>query len=128
LIYKSSLPYLYTNLSRFFSPSFVPTHRDILHLHERTIGTTETTLIVNGIDTLVVDVRDIGVSLQFKSQLCSRSAAQFLSAGNGSTPSPISQSSYTPSALLGIAAFSSKIHAGYVRFTSCPVLTILPPT
>ncbi|KAJ7810897.1 G-protein alpha subunit-domain-containing protein [Mycena olivaceomarginata] len=56
---QENLPYLYTNLSGFFSPSFIPTHRDILHLHERTIGTTETTLIVNGIDTLVVDIRDI---------------------------------------------------------------------
>ncbi|KAJ7314184.1 heterotrimeric G protein alpha subunit 4 [Mycena albidolilacea] len=53
---QENLPYLYANLSRFFSPSFIPTHRDILHLHERTIGTTETTLIVNGMDTLVVDV------------------------------------------------------------------------
>ncbi|KAJ7349879.1 guanine nucleotide binding protein, alpha subunit [Mycena albidolilacea] len=53
---QENLPYLYTNLSRFFSPSFIPSHRDILHLHERTVGTTETRLIVNGIDTLVVDV------------------------------------------------------------------------
>ncbi|KAJ7860228.1 G-protein alpha subunit-domain-containing protein [Mycena olivaceomarginata] len=53
---QENLPYLYTNLSGFFSPSFIPTHRDILHLHEQTIGTTETTLIINSIDTLVVDI------------------------------------------------------------------------
>ncbi|KAF7344844.1 Guanine nucleotide-binding protein alpha-2 subunit [Mycena venus] len=51
-----NLPYLFTNLPRFFSPSFVPTHDDILHLRARTIGTTETTVIIDGIETLVADV------------------------------------------------------------------------
>ncbi|KAJ7459356.1 G-protein alpha subunit-domain-containing protein [Mycena latifolia] len=51
-----NFPYLFAALSRIFSPSYVPTLQDILHLWVRTSGVTETTLNLNGIEMSVVDV------------------------------------------------------------------------
>ncbi|KAJ7481009.1 heterotrimeric G-protein alpha subunit, GPA2-like protein [Mycena galericulata] len=50
-----NMSYLCADLPRLFSPSFVPTNRDILHLRARTIGITETD-IPYGIGAPVIDV------------------------------------------------------------------------
>ncbi|KAJ7459359.1 G-protein alpha subunit-domain-containing protein [Mycena latifolia] len=51
-----NFPYLFAALSRFFSPSYLPTPQDILHLRMGTIDVTETKLNLNGIEMSVVDV------------------------------------------------------------------------
>ncbi|KAJ7459317.1 heterotrimeric G protein alpha subunit 4, partial [Mycena latifolia] len=56
LAFGDNLPYLFAALPRLFSPSFVPTPDDILHLRSRTERVAETTVNLNGIDILVVDI------------------------------------------------------------------------
>lgn len=51
-----SLPYFFSSLPRFFSPTYVPTSQDIIHTRARTIGLTETTFQLRDHEMLMVDV------------------------------------------------------------------------
>ncbi|KAJ7104884.1 heterotrimeric G protein alpha subunit 4 [Mycena epipterygia] len=51
-----NLAYFFAVIPRLFSPSYVPTHQDILHVRARTIGITETTIKTPDMEMLVVDV------------------------------------------------------------------------
>ncbi|KAJ7215876.1 heterotrimeric G protein alpha subunit 4 [Mycena pura] len=51
-----SVSYYLAEAPRLFSPAYVPTVQDLLHVRVRSIGITETVLRGNGYDMLVVDV------------------------------------------------------------------------
>ncbi|KAF7296231.1 Heterotrimeric G-protein alpha subunit 4 [Mycena chlorophos] len=51
-----NLPYMFSSLSRFFAPSYIPSAQDILQTRARTIGISETTFRLGSKEIVLVDV------------------------------------------------------------------------